>query len=200
MTSSPYHRDLFNQRANFNALPSPRPEWQKPARLTPPRQRPVSARLLAEPGQPPQRYTAPPRRIKRPYSRFLIDTKFPSPCRTSPDVRAFRSTPPNTTIEFPRIYAGLEPRHLARLLSKIEFSHILPPPISDPDFVFFNGIQSRKRRADETEVELFASLHDHKISPARPVRVPRQGISAENVDIVPHIGEVSSLQHLLHIP
>lgn len=147
MSSSPFAR--YGVHASADSRGFSRPSNLREAPLYPRRRIPAVPRTaLPRPPtrEPLDRITTPPRLIRRPNRRLLIDP---------PGFRAFPTARPQTRrrLEIRRTpQTLLAPPHPAR------------PSLStsDPkaDFVVINGTRTLKRRAEDTELDLVASANN----------------------------------------
>ncbi|KAM0420703.1 hypothetical protein ACHAPT_011485 [Fusarium lateritium] len=152
MSFSPYARAVIHNSADINGRP--RPSWLREHQILPKRRRSRATSKQAPPApqEPPPRLVTPPRRIKRPNSRLLINTPIPrTDTLADPTVRArFGVSDSPITLNPP-------PR------PSRQTSTTLAPPakpaVSDPNLVVVNGIQTRKRYAEDTEIELVAAVN-----------------------------------------
>ncbi|KAF4972800.1 hypothetical protein FSARC_700 [Fusarium sarcochroum] len=152
MSSTFYTRLSVHQSANEKGRPVP--FWlleasQRRRRLEIAPQKKVH-RAPQKPAPPPVEFTTPPRRIKRPNSRLLIDSPLPrSEILADPVLRTRFVT---TDSPIPQDLLSPLPRTKTVNPDVPETS-----TISDSTLVVVNGIQTRKRRAQDTEIELVAA-------------------------------------------
>ncbi|KAF7540230.1 hypothetical protein G7Z17_g12254 [Cylindrodendrum hubeiense] len=163
MSSSPF--------ARYGPLPSldhelPLPEQPAEHLLKNPPQEPLTQ-------EPLNHITTPPRRIRRPNSRFLIDT---------PGHRADSASLPLTRPPpRPRIRPRWERRQ--KPPKPPAPPPLAPSPDNEADIVVINGIGTCKRRAQDTELDLVASAKDIK-DLGSPIVIHRKGqiVSIEDSD------------------
>ncbi|KAM4066957.1 sentrin/SUMO-specific protease [Hirsutella rhossiliensis] len=178
MTSS-YHSDLaaLAVRARFQA--NERRHLQSTQRLGLWSQRSILHRQAAEaarpallraldnrPRPPPENATQRPRIFERPKARLLIDTRFPVFESDDPalaDIRSVRVAPPST-------------RRARRALPVFASAPTTPLAFSNTgtEFVVIDGVRTRKRRAESTEIELVAGLHDAEDTSSSETEAPRR--------------------------
>ncbi|EMT62370.1 Ubiquitin-like-specific protease 1 [Fusarium odoratissimum] len=113
---------------------------------------------------PKVEFVTPPRQIRRPTARLLIDSPLPRREIFQDPVlhKRFIATesPPNLNL-----YSNRKPRHKpeAETVNTNDEAPSTPTPktittsISDPNLVVVDGIQTRKRRAEDTEIDLVAA-------------------------------------------
>ncbi|KAF4441459.1 hypothetical protein F53441_12032 [Fusarium austroafricanum] len=131
---------------------------------TKPAETPRSTQLLK-----PVEFVTPPRQIRRPASRLLIDSPLPRPEIFEDPVLRERFVATDSPVPFALLNRRRRaktisapkgtPRDTARneTVSSDNFENPKPPTISDPSLVVVDGIQTRKRRAQDTEIELVAA-------------------------------------------
>ncbi|KAG6994291.1 Ubiquitin-like-specific protease 1 [Fusarium oxysporum f. sp. conglutinans] len=113
---------------------------------------------------PKVEFVTPPRQIRRPTARLLIDSPLPRREIFQDPVlhKRFIATesPPNLNL-----YSNRKPRHKpeAETVNTNDEAPSTPTPkttttsITDPNLVVVDGIQTRKRRAEDTEIDLVAA-------------------------------------------
>lgn len=113
---------------------------------------------------PKVEFVTPPRQIRRPTARLLIDSPLPRREIFQDPVlhKRFIATesPPHLNL-----YSNRKPRHKpeAETVNTNDEAPSTPTPkttttsISDPNLVVVDGIQTRKRRAEDTEIDLVAA-------------------------------------------
>ncbi|KAH7134839.1 hypothetical protein B0J13DRAFT_561377 [Dactylonectria estremocensis] len=162
MSSSPLAR--YGVHASADSRGFSRPEFLKEAPLFPRkfhRQGTPAAPRAAPPPAPPEPLTpapliTPPRQIQRPNSRLIVDTPDP---RTEFFTR--RRIRPHWDPKPPRPKPAKRPSPVASAKP-------------ETDFVTINGIQTRKRRAQDTELDLVASVNGIE-NIESPIVILRQG-------------------------
>ncbi|KAF4342427.1 Ubl-specific protease [Fusarium beomiforme] len=156
-------RISMHQSANQNGRPVP-PQLAKAAHVR--RQLRIASKakpttqVQASSQLPKAELVTPPRQISRPYSRLMIDSPFPCP-----DIfkdQALRNRFVDTDSPPPLLFFDKKnPRPNSRAQpvrpNTETTNQTTPKSTSDPDFAVVNGKQTRKRRAQDTEIDLVAA-------------------------------------------
>ncbi|KAL2680708.1 hypothetical protein Neosp_008311 [[Neocosmospora] mangrovei] len=174
MSFSPYARVVIHNSADINGCP--RPAWLRNRPILPKqrRSRAVSKQAPPAPQEPTPPPITPPRRIRRPNSRLQINTPIPrTDTLADPTVRA-RFGVTDSPIPF-----NLPPRPSRRAPNTP--APPANPAVSDSNLVVVNGIQTRKRHAEDTEIELVAAVNGITDT-SHPIVTIREGETVSNVE------------------
>ncbi|KAJ3461873.1 hypothetical protein MRS44_010426 [Fusarium solani] len=174
MSFSPYARVVVHNSADINGCP--RPAWLRNHPILPKqrRSRAASKQAPSAPQEPTPPPITPPRRIRRPNSRPQINSPIPrADTLADPTVRA-RFGVTDSPIPF-----NLPPRPSRKAPNTPAPS--ANPAVSDPNLVVVNGIQTRKRHAEDNEIELVAAVNGITDT-SHPVVTIREGETVPNVE------------------
>ncbi|KAF9765974.1 hypothetical protein IL306_001673 [Fusarium sp. DS 682] len=134
-----------------------------------------TTQVQVSPQSPKVEFVTPPRQIRRPPARLLIDSPLPCPEIFQDPVLRDRFVGTDSPIPI-SLFNNKKPRTKSRAETA---NQTTSKPTSNPDFVVVNGIQTRKRRAQDTEIELVAAqigVTDTK----DPIVTLRQGETVPN--------------------
>ncbi|KAM0352851.1 hypothetical protein ACHAPU_001733 [Fusarium lateritium] len=151
MSFSFHTRISMHQSANQNGSPAPAhllEAAQKRRQLRTASKQTITNGQLPSPK--PARFTTPPRRIRRPNARLLIDSPLPRTDIFEDPVLRDRFVQTDSPVKS----SFLERQPRAKAVDP-DFSKT--PVTTDPTLVVVDGIQTRKRRAQDTEIELVAA-------------------------------------------
>ncbi|KAF4982539.1 hypothetical protein FZEAL_1849 [Fusarium zealandicum] len=181
MSFSPFARVVLHNSADLHG--NPRPAWLRDHPILPEqRRRPRAAApqtSLVPQEQPPQfepvRFVTPPRHRKWPNSRLIINTPIP---------RAGTLADPAVCARFAVTDSPI-PLALPTRGPSTNIVSLAPPEIttvSDPNSVAVNGRKTRKRRAQDTEIELVAAVNGIQDTTA-PIIIIREGETVPNQEL-----------------
>ncbi|KAM5348534.1 hypothetical protein ACJ41O_008358 [Fusarium nematophilum] len=175
MSFSPYARVTLHNSADINGRSRPAWLWDHPILPQQRRSRAAPKQTTEVPKEPELlqvRFTTPPRRIRRPNTRFLIDTPIPrADTLANPAVRA------RFGVTDSPILRALPPRRPTQTSTTPLSTETHAS--SDPTLIVVNGIQTRKRRAEDTEIELIAAINGITDTTA-PIVTVREGRTVPN--------------------
>jgi hypothetical protein len=170
MSFSFHSRISVHQSANRNGSPVPSQLVEAAERRRERRQLQIASKakpttqVQVSLPSPKVEFVTPPRQIRRPTARLLIDS--PLPCRQVFEDSVLRNRFVATDSPVPiHLVSNKKPRTKlkAETVNTNDEAPNTPTPkttitsISDPNLVVVDGIQTRKRRAQYTEIELVAA-------------------------------------------